>query len=129
MTSWIIPCNLKYYDVEGAFNNLKIIDWKQSATKIEVGDDVYIYVSSPVRAIKYQCIVKKVLMDHIEIDDSPYVLDGTNYLSSRYHMQLELVRKFNDELKIDELMKHGLTSNIQSPRRVNNELENFFATV
>ena len=27
---WIIPCNVKTYDAIGAFNELKLIDWKQS---------------------------------------------------------------------------------------------------
>ena len=39
---WIIPCNLKYYDVGGAFTNLKSIDWKQSNKSIAVGDIVYV---------------------------------------------------------------------------------------
>ena len=38
MADWVIPCNLKYYNVEGAFKNLKRIDWKQSAKNIEIGD-------------------------------------------------------------------------------------------
>lgn len=53
MTEWIIPCNLKYYDVKGAFSKFKAIDWKQSAKNICVGDIVYIYVGKPISAIKY----------------------------------------------------------------------------
>ena len=30
MKYWIIPCNVKDYDVIGAFNKLSEIDWKQS---------------------------------------------------------------------------------------------------
>lgn len=38
---WIIPCNIKSYDVIGAFQLLKSIDWKQSRNlkSAEVGDN------------------------------------------------------------------------------------------
>lgn len=44
MEQWIIPCNIKYYDVIGAFNELKCLDWKQSCKSINVGDEIYIYI-------------------------------------------------------------------------------------
>ena len=48
MEQWIIPCNIKYYDVEGAFEKLKCLDWKQSNKSIHVGDEVYIYIGKPL---------------------------------------------------------------------------------
>ena len=53
MTSWIVPCNLAYYDVAGAFANLPCVTWKQTR-KVCVGDIVYIYVGKPISAIKYK---------------------------------------------------------------------------
>jgi len=40
MNTWIIPCNINYYDFVGAFNELNIVNWKQS-TNIELGDIVF----------------------------------------------------------------------------------------
>ena len=37
MTEWIITCNINAYNVEGAFDKLDTIDWKQS-TYVEKGD-------------------------------------------------------------------------------------------
>ena len=53
METWIIPCNIKYYDVFGAFRTLKRIEWRQS-TRVEVGDIVgsfpqKVTLGSPVR--------------------------------------------------------------------------------
>lgn len=48
MEQWIIPCNVKYYDVQGAFKKLKCLDWKQSNKSIRVGDEVFIYIGSPI---------------------------------------------------------------------------------
>lgn len=122
MANWIIPCNPKYYNVQAAFANLKCIDWKQSATSIEVGDTVYIYVARPVMAIKYKCKARKVLLPNIEINDSPYVIDGSAYQKAKHHMELELVAEYYDELTLDVLKNNGITSNIQGPRRMPVEL-------
>lgn len=70
MEQWIIPCNVKYYDVKGAFEKLKCLDWKQSNKSIAMGDEVFIYIGTPVRAIKYKCKVNKVNLNYIEIDDT-----------------------------------------------------------
>ena len=81
MQDWIIPCNPKFYDVEGAFSKLKLIDWKQSSKNIQVGDSVYIYIAKPIMAIRYKCKVNKVNLDCIEIDDSSFVVNGDPYIS------------------------------------------------
>ena len=65
MTSWIIPCNLKNYDVIGAFKRFRKLNWKQSAKSIEVGDTVFIYIGKPVSGIKYKCKVNKVNLKNI----------------------------------------------------------------
>lgn len=119
MTEWIIPCNLKYYDVKGAFSKFKAIDWKQSAKNICVGDIVYIYVGKPISAIKYKCRVNKTNLSKVEIDDSEFVINGENYENYDNHMELELIREYADtELTRDMLVENGLKGNIQGPRRV-----------
>lgn len=119
MTEWIIPCNLKYYDVKGAFSKFKAIDWKQSAKNICVGDIVYIYVGKPISAIKYKCRVNKANLSKVEIDDSEFVINGENYENYGNHMELELIREYADtELTLDMLVENGLKGNIQGPRRV-----------
>ena len=119
MTEWIIPCNLKYYDVKGAFSKFKAIDWKKSAKNICVGDIVYIYVGKPISAIKYKCRVNKTNLSKVEIDDSEFVINGENYENYGNHMELELIREYADtELTRDMLVENGLKGNIQGPRRV-----------
>ena len=119
MTEWIIPCNLKYYNVKGAFSKFKAIDWKQSAKNICVGDIVYIYVGKPISAIKYKCRVNKTNLSKVEIDDSEFVINGENYENYGNHMELELIREYADtELTRDMLVENGLKGNIQDPRRV-----------
>ena len=56
MDSWIIPCNVKYFDILTHVEKSKVIIWKKSA-KIQEGDKVYIYVGTPYKEVKYRCIV------------------------------------------------------------------------
>ena len=129
MANWIIPCNLKYYDVLGAFGKLSRIDWKQSAKNIAVNDMVYIYVGRPIMAIKFKCRVNKINLTSIEIDDSEFVIIGDNYVNYGNHMELELITSYDNELTLDKLVVHGLRGNIQGPRRVVEELQEFIDTI
>jgi hypothetical protein len=54
--AWLIPANCHYYDVDKAFDARDVIEWKQSSL-MHVGDIVYMYISSPISAITYQCEV------------------------------------------------------------------------
>lgn len=87
---WIIPSNLKYYDVIGAFEEFNKLDWKQSVS-IEQGDIVYIYVGNPISAIKFKCVATKVNLGEIEIDDSKYTRKNKVYTDYKNYMELELI--------------------------------------
>lgn len=118
MTQWIIPCNMKYYDIKGAFQALKRLDWKQSTPSIQVGDEVFIYVGNPVKAIKYRCKVNKVNLPSEEIDDSAFVLIGDPFENYGNYMELELLEEFDDNTySLMVLKENGLKGNIQGPRR------------
>ena len=124
MEQWIIPCNVKYYDVKGAFKKLKCIDWKQSNKSIEIGDEVFIYIGTPISAIKYKCKVNKVNLNSIEIDDLEFVLNGEPYETYGNHMELELIEEFSDKkYSLGVLRAKGLKGNIQGPRRANGLIE------
>lgn len=118
MAEWIIPCNLKYYDVDQAFYELQRIDWKQS-TNIRTGDTVYIYIGAPISGIKYICRVNKTDLSIPDIDDHAFEI--TNSIDADYgrYMELELTGTCNPEqLSLSALQAHGLTGQIQGPRRV-----------
>lgn len=129
MTNWIIPCNIKDYDVIGAFNEFDSVDWKQGINA-NVGDIVYIYISAPIKSIKYKCVVEAIDKDSITIDDSKYYINPNNYVNYKKHMQIRLVKKFsNNFLSFDNLKKNGLNGNIQGPLKINPELERYILSV
>lgn len=100
---WIIPANLKYYDIDAEFAAHKINTWPQKAS-IQTGDYLFVYITAPTRALRYAC---RVLEAGIE---EPH--------SDRKSMKLELLKKYDDsDFPIERLKEHGVT-NIRGPRRM-----------
>lgn len=124
MERWIIPCNPKYYNVVEAFNRLNRIDWKQSNKSIMAGDEVYIYVATPIKAIKYRCRVNKANLSTIEIDDTDFVVNGKPYETYGNYMELELLEVYDDcKHSLEVLRQKGLKGNLQSPQKAKNLLD------
>ena len=120
MDQWIIPCNPKYYDVVGAFNNLKRIDWKQSNRSISIGDEVFIYVGKPIFAILYKCKVIDANYSIQKVDDSAFAINGEPYEHYGNYMELELIEEYDvSKFSMPVLTANGLKGRIQGPRRPN----------
>lgn len=112
--NWIVPANLKYYDVVGEFKKNKTILWKQSSSIIP-GDIVYIYVAKPYSAVLFKCIVLKV--------NIPYEFKNKDVKMERV-MQIELLKEYNkDQFTLEFLKEYGITT-IRGPRKVPNSLVN-----
>ena len=126
MAEWVIPCNIKYYDVDGAFRNLGCVNWKQVARRIDTGDIVYIYVAKPVSAIRYKCRVNKANLKAREIDDLDFVRDGSRYLHYGNYMELELLKAYDGSLfGLHTLRENGFCGNIQNQRRIEGTVREF----
>ena len=126
MADWIVPCNLNYYDVYGAFEKLKALDWKQTCTKIEVGDFVYIYIGAPISSIVFKCEVTKVKLTTVEIDDTEFATVGEKYETAPLHMELKLITRYpNDLLSVKKLSEHGLKGRIMCQRKAEDSVSGF----
>ncbi|MCH5339697.1 MAG: MmcQ/YjbR family DNA-binding protein [Acetatifactor sp.] len=110
---WIIPANPKFYDVEDAFDNAEIIDWKQSSS-VKVGDTVFMYIAAPVSAILYKCKVVEV--------DIPYDYQDKN-LTITTLMKIKLLRRYNrQQFTFDRLKEDYGIYAVRGPRGVPNSL-------
>lgn len=113
--SWIVPANPKYYDIDTAFKQINDVAWKQSSS-IHVNDIVYMYVGSPVSAIRYKCLVKEVSI--------PYHFKNRK-LSMSYIMKMDVLKEYPRELcpfkKLNEL---GIKA-VRGPRLANDEFLEF----
>ena len=130
MKKWIIPSNLKQYDVIGAFQSLPELTWTQRFKSVKIGDLVYIYVSSPVSAIKYCCEVTATNLEddsELIVDDEAFVRSG-EYLEreTNVFMRLKKIHEYDDQvLSMDILHEHGLKGRIQGARSLPEGVEAF----
>ena len=129
MSSWIVPCNLAYYDVAGAFANMPRVTWKQTR-KVCVGDIVYIYVGKPLSAIKYKARAVAVDQSVRNYDDSAYAIVPAKYADNDKYMDLELLQIYDDSaLSLGLLKENGLKGNIMFARKADNALVTFIDNI
>lgn len=124
VTEWIIPCNIKYYDVISAFKKFKSIDWKQSKD-IKVGDIVYIYIGKPFQQIKYKCIVTINDLKEASRHDSEFILDGTQYIDYGRYMRLELIDEYIEGMFTSKELEENGVNFVQGLRTVPDTLSTF----
>ncbi|MFO8069461.1 MAG: EVE domain-containing protein, partial [Alkalibacterium sp.] len=128
MTDWIFPSNPNnVFDVKGAFaHNNGFVDWTKGNTKVQKGDTVYLYASSPVKSIiAITVAVKTNLTNEDKLNEDDYWLDDVKKEKSKksYAIRLKLIQFLSGkEFSYDELQNHGLNSNIQSKIKANKEL-------
>lgn len=113
---FVIPCNPKYYDIAGAFKELKRIEWHQTCKNISVGDTVYIYVAKPIASVKYKCKVTKSNKKTNDIDDARFN-KREEAKSYDNFMTLKLEKKYKDNLiTMKELSEYGDINFVLSQR-------------
>ncbi|MBP2057941.1 putative DNA-binding protein (MmcQ/YjbR family) [Lactobacillus colini] len=112
---WLIPANPKYYDIGAHFKVGQTTIWKQS-TNIKPGDTIFLYVTSPVKAIRYQCQVEKV--------NIPYSHRDKNVNIEKI-MEIKVLKEYDKNFcSFDRLKNFGIKA-IRGPRRVSRELVNY----
>lgn len=117
MQLWILPCNLKYYDIKKAFSMFSSIDWHQTNLNVCVGDIVYIYVSSPAQQVRYKCRVTCVKNRNPSEKDACCYIDTTAYENYKNYMTLELIYVYNDIVPTYKgLLENGMNC---APRGIN----------
>lgn len=104
---WVIPANPKMFDIDAEFANSKQVYWRQKGS-IQTGDLVAMYITAPVRAIRYLC---RVLEANIPAKDG-----GKN------RMLVELLTAFDDELFSAARMAELGVKAVRGPRRLTKEL-------
>lgn len=90
---WIIPCNVKRFDIIEHFKNNETVVWKNSFT-IHKGDIAYIYLGAPFGEIRYRCSVISDMVDEQTLQENRYAIqekNSNNYFSKKIkYIQLKL---------------------------------------
>ena len=104
---WVLPANPNYFDIFGYMRNRKTVEWKQPKN-INVGDNVYIYIGSPISAIIYKT---EVLEKDIE-----------NYYSSNKTMILKILKEYDrDKYTFKKVKEYDLRA-VRGPRKMPKKL-------
>ncbi len=124
MRHWIYPANPKYYDVIAAFTQESQTAWPMNS-KVEVGDDVYIYSGAPFKQILFKCEVEAI---NIHVDD---VMDQAEKYAKvegkapkKMFMLLKTLEQFETDsgslVSFQALRDHGLKGSIMGPQCLEN---------
>lgn len=121
MAEWIFPTNINQYRADDALKELRTIEWKQNRNSINVkkGDTVYIYISTPIKAIRWKCEVLESHKNPGTIDDGDYYVPPVE-LEMPYPedcIVLKAVERYDvgHLLDYDRLKENGLKSRIPGP--------------
>jgi 5-methylcytosine-specific restriction protein A len=130
--NWLISANSRIYDHASSFEHHNFIDWRQGQTHYEVGDTVYIYCTTPIQSIRYQCRVSKTGMPFDEIrDDREYWKEESEYLKALQgkFVRLDLIAQIeNPNLSLQSLKAQGLRSAPQGPMRLQADVLQYVQT-
>ena len=109
---WLIPANLKYYDIGEEFSASAEILWTQKAS-MQKGDFVAIYITAPTKAIRYLCQVLEA-----NIPNQGYREED----SIKELMKIRLLHTFCDtDFDSDTLKNLGIKT-VRGPRHMTDEL-------
>ncbi len=110
--NWIVPANPKYYDVEAAFAENEEIIWKQGRGIIP-GDTVYLYLASPVSAVRYRCLVTEANIPLYKSDEN---------ITMTHAMKIRREKVYPPELFTFERLKTLGVKAVRGPRLAPDEL-------
>ena len=126
--NWIIPCNIKFFDLIKYFEKNKIVVWKNAFT-IHKGDTAYIYIGRPYGEIRYKCTVINDQVDEQLLQANSYAIPvkkSNNYFSKKEkYIAMEYVCEYpKGTFTLKKLREHGL-GQVQIQARTDRRLQAF----
>lgn len=109
---WIIPVNLKYYDIGEEFSASEDILWTQKAS-MQKEDFVAIYITAPTKAIRYLCQVLEANIPNQGYRDEE---------SIKELMRIKPLYTFNDTDFDSERLKCFGIKTVRGPRHMTDDL-------
>lgn len=126
---WLIAANGNIYDHASALQKWGFIDWRQRNRKYNIGDNIYIYCTRPLKRVMYKTIVEKIHLTKNDIvDDSMFWYDKEDFIGALEgeFARLRLIEQVNrNELSLDKLLLNGLKAAPQGAIKLSRELKNY----
>lgn len=112
--SWILPANQKFFDVDGCLSRYGKVYWTQN-NKLQKGDTVYIYSSSPDSCIKYKLLVEAHDVQYSSDFDKEleFYVDKNDFEVAKNHNRFVVLRLItvsrSNKMSLSHLMENGLS--------------------
>lgn len=106
MNNWIMPCNLKFFNIIEYLHKCDTLVWK-ATPGIKDGDIVYIYVGIPYSCVRYRCVVIKEKVEQDILSQHDYARVGDIEHNKRY-MQLKLIYTYEKGVSLAKLQELGM---------------------
>lgn len=111
--TWLLPANHKFFDLDACLSKYSEVYWTQNY-KIQKGDTVYIYSSSPDSCIKYKLSVEAHDIQYSKDFDKEqeFYVDIKDFEAAKVHnrfVKLRLLSKSNTQkMTLPHLLENGL---------------------
>lgn len=112
--TWLLPANSKFFDVDGCLKKYDQIYWTQNY-KIQKGDIVYIYLSSPDSCEKYKLLVDAHDVQYnLEFDkEKEFYVDESDFEAAKAHncfvKLVLLAESHTNKMSLPHLLENGLS--------------------
>ena len=121
MEKWVIPCNVKAFNIFEQFEKTNTVVFKRVGA-MKKGDLAYIYLALPYSEIRFKCVVVDDAINEDKKKEHAYAIDRLSYSSINRYVELELVKEYEEgTLKLTELKKNGL-GQVQRQARMDRKL-------
>ena len=126
---WLLPANSKFFDVDGCLKKYNEIYWTQNY-KIQKGDVVYIYLSSPDSCIKYKLSVEAhdVQYNSEFEKEKEFYVDANDFETAKAHNRFVKLRLLAESHTHNMSLPHLLQNGLAMAPRGGMNLSNASAT-
>ena len=125
MSYWLLSSGKNVFRFSDCLKKYGFVYWSQN-NKVNVDDLILIYVSDPIRAVKYLMKVTEIDRSFKEtIDNEEFWIDKTKYEKGKEkdrYFRLDFVKEFNSDkgLRFYDLSHNGL-GGVQNMQRIEGE--------
>ena len=120
MQKWMIPCNVKNFDIVEHFKNNTTAYFKRNRA-LAVGDEVYIYVAKPYSEVMFKGVVIQNGIKPSDVDK----IYRVSCIEEKTFVLVELVKIFPPHtFTADELKKNGL-GQVVNQQLIRGKIESF----
>lgn len=122
MKKWLVPCNVKNFNILEHFKSHTTAMFKKNRA-LAVGDEVYIYVAKPYSEILFKGVVVRSAVNPSEVDKM-YRVPGAN---EKHFIEVQLVKSFPQHTFTAEALKQNGIGQVVNQQIIRGQAESYIS--